>query len=165
MNEDIEAQGGRIPAKKGEETTAVLDSRADKGRHRNRERTREELQYAMLRVKNKGKKLNISAVAAEAGVTPGLIHNTYPDVAEAIRVEIGKATRQQRDEKTAELTKARERIGELRAELNAALTDLQRVVSANETLRQEVAILRSASSGKVVVLSSSAYSDQTRRPE
>lgn len=152
MNQGIESQGRFIAATEGEKTMAVLVYPGDKGRQRNREKTREELQYAMLRVKNKGKKLSISAVAGEAGVTPSLIHNTYPDIAEAIRADVGKATRQQRDEKTAELTKARERLKELRAELDVALTDLQRVVSTNESLRQEVAKLRASVSGRVVIL-------------
>lgn len=127
---------------------------SEKTRHRNREKTRDVLQFAMLRVKNKGNKLSISAVALEAGVTPGLIHNTYPDIAEAIRAQVGKATRQQRDDKIAELSRERERNKELRAELNAALKDIQRLASTNETLRQEVAILRSAASvdGRVVRL-------------
>ena len=121
---------------------------SEKSRLRNREKTRDALQFAMLRVKNKGKKFNISAVALEAGVTPSLIHNTYPDIAEAIRAQVGKATRQQRDDKIAELSRERERNKELRAELDIALKDIQRLVSTNETLRQEVTILRAAVSGE-----------------
>ncbi len=110
------------------------------------------MQLAILRVKNKGKKLSISAVAVEAGVSHGLIHNTYPDIAEAIRAQMGKSTRQQRDEKIAELSDARRRIKELKAELETALTDIQRLAATNETLRQEVAILRAGTSGNVLVL-------------
>lgn len=124
----------------------------EKIRQRNRQKTREDLQLAMLEVQNSGCKLTISAVATEAGVTPGLIHNTYPDIAETIRAHVGKATRQQRDDKIAELSKARARNKELQAELDTALNDIQRLVSKNETLRQEVAKLRSAGSGNVVVL-------------
>ena len=131
---------------------AATTQTQEKGRQRNREKTREELQFAMLRVKNTGKKLTISAVAAEAGVTPALIHNTYPDIAEAIRAQVGKGTRQQRDNKIAELAEARSRLKALRAELEAAQADVQRLASINETLRQEVAALRSAGSGKVIVL-------------
>ena len=83
-------------------------------RSRDRDQTKQELQYAILRVKNKGLKLSISAVAREAGVVPGLIHNTYPDIAEAIRAKIGRTTRQQRDVTAAELAKARETIKDLR---------------------------------------------------
>jgi len=121
-------------------------------RRRSREKTREELQLAMLRVKNKGLKLSISAVATEAGVSAGLIHNTYPDIAEKIRAQVGRATRQQRDAKAAELTEARAQLKTLRAERDAALADIARLASINETLRQEVATLRAAASGKVVVL-------------
>jgi hypothetical protein len=132
--------------------TAAAQPRAGGGRQRNREKTREELQFAMLRVKNKGKKFSISSVALEAKVTPGLIHNTYPDIAEAIRAEMGKSTRRQRDEKAEELAKARALIRELRAELETALADVQKLASVNETLRQEVGTLRAAGSGKVTFL-------------
>ena len=124
----------------------------EKIRQRNRQKTREDLQLAMLEVQNKGCKLTISAVATEAGVTPSLIHNTYPDIAETIRAQGGKATRQQRDDTIAELSRARKRNKELRTELDTALSDIQRLASKNETLRQEVAKLRSAASGNVVIL-------------
>lgn len=121
-------------------------------RRRSREKTREELRLAMLRVKNKGLKLSISAVAAEAGVTPALVHNTYPDVAEEIRAQVGRTTRQQRDAKAAELANTKAELRDVRAKLEAALADLVRLASINETLREECATLKSAASGKVVVL-------------
>ncbi|MCA8205106.1 TetR family transcriptional regulator [Burkholderia sp. AU33545] len=121
-------------------------------RRRSRARTREELQLAILRVKNKGLKLSISAVATEAGVSAGLIHNTYSDIAEEIRAQVGRGTRQQRDAKAAEVKKIRAQLKILRAERDAALADVARLASINETLRQEVAILQAASCGKVVAL-------------
>lgn len=121
-------------------------------RLRDRDKTREDLAFAELRLKNKGAKLSITAVALEAGVTPALIHNTYPDVAEAIRAQIGKSARQARESTTAELVKANKRNGELRDELKTALADLRRLASKNETLRQELATLKAMGSGKVVVL-------------
>jgi AcrR family transcriptional regulator len=137
--------------KKGQSDGTLTSEKPPKTRQRSRDKTKDELQLAMLRVRNNGKKLTISAVASEAGVSPGLIHNTYPDIAEAIRAEVGKGTRQQRDEKIAELSKIRERIKELRGELDVALSDIQRLASANETLRQEVAKLQSTASRKVVI--------------
>lgn len=121
-------------------------------RIRSREKTRQELQLAMLRVKNKGVRMSISAVATEAAVTPGLIHNTYPDIAEEIRALMGRSTRQQRDTKAAELIKARASLQELRGELEAANADLIKLASVNQTLHVEVERLRAAVAGKVVVL-------------
>lgn len=121
-------------------------------RRRSRVKTREELQLAVLRVKNKGLKLSISAVATEAGVSAGLIHNTYPDIAEEIRAQVGRGTRQQRDTKAAEVKKVRAQLKILRAERDAALADVARLASINETLRQEVAKLQAVTVGKVVVL-------------
>ncbi|MBF5008761.1 TetR family transcriptional regulator [Burkholderia pseudomultivorans] len=120
-------------------------------RRRSRVKTREELQLAMLRVKNKGLKLSISAVATEAGVSAGLIHNTYPDIAEEIRAQVGRGTRQQRDTKAAEVKKVRAQLKILRAERDAALADVARLASINETLRQEVAKLQAVTVGKVIV--------------
>jgi len=121
-------------------------------RRRSRVKTREALQLAMLRLKNKGLKLSISAVATEAGVSAGLVHNTYPDIAEEIRAQVGRGTRQQRDAKAAEVKKVRQQLKILRAERDAALADVARLASINETLRQEVATLQAAASGKIVVL-------------
>lgn len=152
MSTTTEALGTQTPTQEVQGDGTFTTQTSKKNRQRSRDRTKEELELAMLRVKNKGKKLTISAVASEAGVTPGLIHNTYPDIAEEIRAKVGKATRQQRDETIAELSTARKRIKELRTELDAALSDIQRLASTNETLRQEVAKLRSVGSGKVVIL-------------
>ncbi|WP_081333290.1 TetR family transcriptional regulator [Burkholderia vietnamiensis] len=121
-------------------------------RRRSRVKTREELQRAILRVKNKGLKLSISAVAVEAGVSAGLVHNTYPDIAEEIRAQVGRDTRRQRDAKAVEVKKVRKQLKTLRAERDAALADIARLASINETLRQEVAMLQAAVSGKIVVL-------------
>ena len=121
-------------------------------RRRDREKTKGELQLAILRVKNKGLKVSIAAVAAEAGVTPGLIHNTYPDIAEDIRAQTGRAVRQQRDDKAAELAKVRATLKELREQLAVARSDLAKLASINETLSDEVARLKAQVTGKVVVL-------------
>ncbi|HDR9511582.1 TetR family transcriptional regulator [Burkholderia cepacia] len=133
-------------------TTSVEPHTESAPRRRSRVSTREELQLAMLRIKNKGLKLSISAVATEAGVSAGLIHNTYPDIAEEIRAQVGRGTRQQRDAKAAEVKVAREQLKTLRAERDAALADVARLASINETLRQEVATLRAVASGRIVAL-------------
>jgi len=149
-----EAVSAQASTQEGRGDDALLTKTSKQIRRRDRGRTLEELRLAIARVKSNGKKLSISAVAIEAGVTPGLIHNTYPDLAETIREQVGKATRKQRDDKIAELSKARKRIKESRVELKAALSDIQRLASTSETLRQEVAKLRAAGGGKVVFLPS-----------
>lgn len=132
--------------------TPEVNNAVSVARRRSREQTREELQLAMLRVRNKGVKLSISAVAAEAGVTPGLIHNTYPDIAEEIRAQVGRKTRQQRDEKAAELVEAKKRMRELREERDTAVADLAKIASIAETLRTELAPLRASATANVVIL-------------
>ena len=63
---------------------------------RSRKKTVDEIQRAIVQLQADQGKLSISAVAKLAEVTPGLIHNTYPDLAEKIRGLVGKATRAQR---------------------------------------------------------------------
>ena len=121
-------------------------------RPRSREKTREDLQAAILRVQSKALKLSISAVAAEARVHPSLIHNTYPDVAEEIRAHVGRATRQQRDAKAILLADAKATLKETRAELDQARNQITMLASINETLREELASLEAAASGNVVIL-------------
>jgi uncharacterized coiled-coil DUF342 family protein len=74
------------------------------------------------------------------------------DVKVEIRAQVGRATRQQRDAKVAELTALMVQLKTLRAERDAALADVAKLASINETLRQEVATQRAAASGNVFVL-------------
>ncbi len=96
--------------------------------------------------------MSISAVALEAGVTPPTIHNVYPDLAEKIRLEMGRGTRQQRDAKAAELKSFKRRNAELRVELEEAKADIAKLASLNETLRGENVQLRAQLDGKLTVL-------------
>ncbi|TDN70952.1 TetR family transcriptional regulator [Paraburkholderia sp. BL10I2N1] len=121
-------------------------------RPRDRKNTQNELQLAILRVKNKGMKISITAVAAEAGVTPSLIHNTYPDVAEEIRAAMGRGTRQQRDAMATELAEARIALKDVRGKLCAAKDDIAKLASIHETLRDEIVFLRGQLAGNVRVL-------------
>lgn len=69
-------------------------------------------------------KLSIASVARAAGVTPGLIHNTYPAVAEKIRNLMGKSVRAQRDSKHQALMSEKEKNRALRAENDQLLEEL-----------------------------------------
>ena len=73
---------------------------------------KKELNLAIYRIergraKTKATEVNVTSVAREAGVTPALIHNHYPEIAEAIRVKQGTSSRKQRDTKQNELMQTR----------------------------------------------------------
>jgi len=106
---------------------------------RSRKKTVDEIQQAIAQVQAGQGKVSISAVAKLAGVTPALIHNTYPDLAEKIRGLVGKATRTQRDAKHDALLREREINRALRQEL-----------AVNQVLLNEVALLKGMATGKVV---------------
>ena len=86
--------------------------------------------------------VNISTVAAEAGVTPALIHNHYPDIAERIRELQARSSRVQRDAKHGELKAAREKNRALREDLDALRAQIAKLASINEVLLTENRILK-----------------------
>ena len=100
------------------------------------------LKAAILKLKNMGEPITISAVARTAGVTPALIHNTYRDVADEVRAIQGKSLRVQRDELRAELEALRRANQVLRDERDQERADASRLASLNEVLRFELANAR-----------------------
>lgn len=97
-------------------------------------------------------KISISLVARTAGVTPGLIHNTYPAVAERIRIIMGKSVRIQRDSKHQELKIEKEKNRVLRAENNQLVEELARIASVNQRLLFEITKLEASCDRKVVTI-------------
>jgi AcrR family transcriptional regulator len=84
------------------------------------------------------RKISITAVAREAGVSPALIHNHYPDIAETIRNIQGRSSRSKQDLLKQALTKEQEKNRLLRDEnaiLRAKITDLATI---NEMLLLEL---------------------------
>lgn len=98
--------------------------------------------------------ISIASVARAAGVTPSLIHNTYPAVAERIRIIMGKSVRIQRDSKHQALMVEKEKNRVLRAENGQLLEELTRIASVNQRLLFEMAELKAAGNGDVVSISS-----------
>lgn len=107
-----------------------------------------EFRVAILRiqrgraVRTQSKKLSISAVAEEVGVSASLIHNHYPEIAEAIRAEQGRDSRAQRDAKQTELQAERAKARALRKEIAGLQLDVRTLASINEVLAAENASLR-----------------------
>ena len=126
-------------------TRPVGDAKA-----RSRNRTAEEIQRAITKLQDSQSKLSISAVAKAAGVTPALIHNTYPDLAEQVRSLVGKGTRAQRNAKHEALARERAINRGLRSDIAGLKADLAKLASINQTLLSELAVLRGMASGKVV---------------
>ena len=119
---------------------------------RSRSKTLDALDRVIDRLVAGNEKLSIASVAREAGVTPGLIHNTYPAVAERIRNLMGKSVRAQRDSKHQALMSEKEKNRALRAENDQLLAELARVASVNQRLLFEMAELKAVVSGKVASL-------------
>ncbi|WP_432219699.1 TetR family transcriptional regulator [Pseudomonas kribbensis] len=123
--------------------------------NRSRLKTSEALSRAVDSIVADGGKLSISSVAKAAGVTPGLIHNTYPDVAEQIRKVMGKSTRAQRDSKHQALVDEREKSRILRAENEQLLAEIAQLASVNQRLLLEMAQLKGIADDKVVIFPTS----------
>jgi transposase-like protein len=115
-----------------------------------KDRRREELRKAILRVKNKSQRISISSVAREAGVTPALLHNTYSDIAEEIRALTNKGSREQRDAARDEAARLRQENAQLRTSKVTAEATARQLASLNETLRHELAAAKAQIVGKVI---------------
>lgn len=94
------------------------------------------------RAHTKATRVSIASVAREADVSAALIHNHYPDVADAIRQAQGRTSRAQRDAKHQELKAQRDKTRELRQEIAGLRADVDRLASINEVLLAENAVLR-----------------------
>lgn len=121
-------------------------------RQRDREKTLFQLRLAMNRLQKREVKVSIAAVAKEAGVTPALIHNRYPDFAEEVRKAVGKATRLQRDQKHELLIAEREKNQQLREQVAELMMDLRNLASENEALRAELVLQQAIAAGNVARL-------------
>lgn len=100
------------------------------------------------------RKMSVTAVAQEAGVSRALIHRDCPDLLERIKGGVNKGIRQQRDAKQTELKEYKERNRELRSEVAELKAMLAKVQSQNATLiRKNIALSNAhADSGNVTQL-------------
>ena len=120
--------------------------------------TEKNLNNALIRLKHgrpkivdKKRKISISALAEEAGVSDSTIHNRYPEIATEVREIIGKAHKVQRDEKNEELKSEKSKNKELREYIEQLEADVRKLTSINATLSNENAQLKAEmASGKVV---------------
>lgn len=80
------------------------------------------------------RKMSVTAVAEEAGVSRALIHRDCPDLLERIKGGVNKGIRQQRDAKQSELNEYKERNRELRSEVAELKAMFAKVQSQNATL-------------------------------
>ena len=115
-----------------------------------------DLRLAMLRIergrsRTKAARISIASVAREAGVSPALIHNHYPTIADAIRQAQGRSSRQQRDAKHEELKTERDKMLELRQDVARLRVDVDRLASINEVLLAENAVLKAKLDDRRVV--------------
>lgn len=103
------------------------------------------------RAKTDEKKVTIAAVAREAGVSAALIHNHYPNIAEAIREVQGRSSRAQRDVKHQDLRAEREKGRALRLEIEELRAKVASLASLNEVLINENRILKAKQNDPRVV--------------
>ena len=120
--------------------------------------TEKELKCALIRLKhgrprvvNKKRKISISALAEEAGVSDSTIHNRYPEIAAEVREITGKAHKVQRDEKNVKLKSEKAKNKELREYIEQLESDIRKLTSINATLSNEnIQLKAEIASGKVV---------------
>jgi AcrR family transcriptional regulator len=89
------------------------------------------------RAKTGESKVSIAAVAREAGVSAALIHNHYPEVAEAIRKSQNRSSRAVRDMKHDDLINERKKSVAYRQQIVELREKVARLASINEVLSDE----------------------------
>ena len=103
------------------------------------------------RSQTKARKLTISSVAREAGVSTSLIHNHHPEIAEVIREKQGRSSRAMRDAKQSELKAEREKNQKLRSENAQLRQQIAKLASVNELLTMNISSLEARMSGGTVI--------------
>jgi AcrR family transcriptional regulator len=96
-------------------------------------------------------KVTIAAVAREAKVSTALIHNYYPDIAEAIREAQGRTSRAMRDAKHQDLIAERKKSADYRQEIEGLRAKVALLASINEVLLNENEVLKSKLKDRKVV--------------
>jgi len=115
-----------------------------------------ELRLAISRIKRgrsitQAKSLSIASVAREVGISTALIHNRYPTIAEEIRAEIGRSSRQQRDAKAEQLKVERDKNKVLREEIRILQMQIRQLASINEGLHHQNEVMSAALINRKVV--------------
>lgn len=105
-----------------------------------------EIRLAMLRIERgrshtKAAKLSISTVAREVGVSPSLLHNHYPALAEEIRTKQGASSREKLGAKQDDLGLEREKVRRLRQEIDELKAQVAKLASINEMQAMENRVL------------------------
>jgi hypothetical protein len=140
-------------------------------RMRSRKRaTADEIRRAILRIEHRRPqriskdrcRMNISTVAREAGISAASIHNTYPDMADAIRGKAGKGSRS--DTERLEHKRLAELLRLTRQRLKAAQKDITRIASENARLVTENAVLTARVSSRNVVELAKGATRSLRQP-
>lgn len=96
-------------------------------------------------------KVTIAAVAREAGVSAALIHNHYPNIAEAIREAQGRSSRAVRDVKHQDLLAERKKSAAYRQEIDDLRAKIRNLASINEVLLEENRVLNAKIDDRKVV--------------
>lgn len=125
-------------------------------KHKSAEAREKDLKLALYRIQ-KGRahtgetKVTIAAVAREAGISAALIHNHYPNIAEAIREAQGRSSRAIRDVKHQDLTVERNKSAAYRQEIEEMRTKVANLASINEVLLEENSVLKAKLKDRKVV--------------
>ncbi|MDB5935348.1 MAG: tetR family transcriptional regulator-like protein [Massilia sp.] len=109
---------------------------------KNADAREKEIRLAIFRIERgrshtQAKRLTISAVAREAGVSSSLLPNHYPSIAEEIRTKQGASSRQKLDAKQDDLSLEREKTKALRTELVNLRNQVAKLASINAMLQIE----------------------------
>lgn len=124
------------------------------------ENREKDLRLALYRIQ-KGRahtgetKVTIASVAREAGVSAALIHNYYPEIAEAVREVQGRSSRAMRDVKQQDLLAEQKKSATYRQQIEELKAKVEKLASINEVLLDDNRVLKDKKNNHNIVLLSS----------
>lgn len=110
------------------------------------------IQYNRPKVIAKDRKLSISSVAQEAGISRASLHNNYPDIIKRIQEINNAVSPTPIDKKDYSLKKLQAINKELRLEIRQINSELSKIASINATILMENARLNSIVDSNNIVL-------------
>lgn len=122
-------------------------------------KTYDDVRKAIIRIEkgrptvvDANRKMSVTAVAEESGVSRALIHRDMPDLLERIKGGVNKTVREDRNAKHEELKTCKQRNKELRDENKQLKEQLSHMQSVNATL-----MLQNEQLGKLADENSNVY--------
>lgn len=110
----------------------------------NSDSRRKALRQSVRKLKSNGVTVTVAAVARDVNISPALIHNRYPEIAQEIRNLSGKSEKNKSENQLEQYRQLEVRLAEIKAERDELRRDVAKLASLNLALKLENESVRAA---------------------